>query len=144
MLYGYPQAPRFPHRLENGLIEFPVSTARWLGMNWPIAGGFYVRTLPYAVIRQGIRQLNSQGQPAILYVHPWELDTGQRYSRVTPRERVTHYHGRGTLEHKLRRLFTEFQFAPLGELVPQVGQLAEKPPRSPTVQMPGERQNDRI
>lgn len=121
MLYGYPQAPRFPHRLANGLVEFPVSTARWLGMNWPIAGGFYVRTLPYAVVRQGIRQLNRQGQPAILYVHPWELDTGQHYTQVTARERLTHYHGRGTLESKLRRLFTDFKMAPLGDLLGQVG-----------------------
>ena len=120
MLYGYPQAPRFPHRLDNGLVEFPVSTARWLGINWPIAGGFYVRTLPFSIIRQGIRQLNRQGRPAILYVHPWELDTGQRYSRVTARERVTHYNGRRTLENKLRRLFAEFAIKPLGELAHRV------------------------
>ena len=67
MLYGYPEAPRFPCWLEAGgtagglrlddrppcLVEFPVSTARWLGVNWPIGGGFYVRALPYAIIRAG-------------------------------------------------------------------------------------------
>ncbi len=119
MLYGYPDAPRFPHRAGTGgrLIEFPVSTARWAGINWPIAGGFYVRTLPYALVRLGIQQLNRQGQPAILYVHPWEMDTGQRYKRVTARERLTHYHGRRGLERKLRRLFTDHSFAPLGEML---------------------------
>lgn len=118
MLYGFPEAPRFPHRLGGGnrLVEFPVSTARWLGITWPIGGGFYVRALPYPVIRAGIRQLNRQGQPAIIYVHPWELDTEQRYNQVTLRERVTHYHGRKSLEKKLRRLFTEFQFTSLRNL----------------------------
>jgi polysaccharide deacetylase family protein (PEP-CTERM system associated) len=112
MLYGYPGSPRFPHRVDNGegLVEFPISTARWLGINWPIGGGFYVRALPYAVISSGIQQLNRQGQPAIMYLHPWELDTEQNYDRVTLRERVTHYHGRRNLKTKLDRLFRDFEF----------------------------------
>lgn len=117
MLYGYPGAPRFPHQLQNGLMEFPASTARWLGVNFPIAGGFYVRSLPYRLIRQGIRQLHQQGQPAIMYLHPWEMDTGQRYKKITLRERITHYHGRATLEKKLRALLSEFDFVPLRELM---------------------------
>lgn len=118
MLYGYPQSPRFPHQVpEYDLIEFPVSTARWAGINVPIAGGFYVRALPYKIIEKGIRQLNQQGFPAILYVHPWELDTGQQYNQVTLRERITHYHGRQGLEKKLRKLFTDFKFVTMCELV---------------------------
>lgn len=117
MLYGYPKAPRFPHRIDgSGLVEFPVSTARWMGINWPIGGGFYVRALPYVVIRQGIRQLNRQGHPAVMYMHPWELDTGQRYGKVTLRERVTHYYGRRGLERKLRRMLTDFRFEPLRDV----------------------------
>jgi polysaccharide deacetylase family protein (PEP-CTERM system associated) len=133
LLYGYPGAPRFPCRLaasdadsaqqsgrsdlDSALVEFPVSTARWLGINWPIGGGFYVRSLPYAVIRAGIRQLNRQGQPAIMYVHPWELDTEQHYNRVTLRERVSHYHGRRGLRNKLDRLFGDFTFVSLRRLL---------------------------
>jgi polysaccharide deacetylase family protein (PEP-CTERM system associated) len=121
MLYGYPDSPRFPHRREqNQLIEFPVSTARWLGITWPIAGGFYVRSLPLTIVKAGIRQLNRQGQPMILYMHPWEMDTGQHYSAVTFRERITHYHGRAGLERKLRGLLSEFRFGPLAELIPAV------------------------
>jgi polysaccharide deacetylase family protein (PEP-CTERM system associated) len=134
MLYGYPEAPRFPCWLEAGdtagggrsersqgrLVEFPVSTARWLGINWPIGGGFYVRALPYSIIRAGIRQLNRQRQPAIMYLHPWELDLGQRFNEVTLRERVTHYYGRRGLEKKLTRLFKDFSFVPLGRLLDAV------------------------
>jgi polysaccharide deacetylase family protein (PEP-CTERM system associated) len=118
MLYGYPKAPRFPHRPGGDtLVEFPLSTVRWSGINWPIAGGFYIRTLPYAAIRWSIQQINRQGQPAILYIHPWELDLNQPRSKVTFRERITHYHGRSSLEHKLRRLFRDFCFAPLRDLL---------------------------
>ena len=44
--YGFPGMPRFPYRDESGLMEFPPSTIRFGGNNWPMAGGFYVRMLP--------------------------------------------------------------------------------------------------
>jgi polysaccharide deacetylase family protein (PEP-CTERM system associated) len=119
-LYGFPNAPRFPYRVNgHNLIEFPLSTVRVGGINWPIAGGLYMRALPYAFVRWGISHLNRQGQPAIMYVHPWELDVDQHYSRVTPREKVTHYYGRRNLAAKLHRLFADFQFCPLGSLLEQ-------------------------
>ncbi len=118
MLYGFPGAPRFPYRpAGHDLVEFPLSTVRLGGVNWPIAGGFYLRAWPYALVRWSIGQLNRQGQPAVMYLHPWELDTEQRYREVTPRERITHYHGRRRLEGKLRRLLADFSFGPLGALL---------------------------
>ena len=116
MLYGFPGAPRRPYHLPNGLSEFPASVIRWQGLTLPIAGGFYVRALPYAVVRWGIRHLNADGVPAVMYIHPWELDTGQHYQQVTPRERLTHYYGRAGLSKKLERLFSDFKFGPLEDL----------------------------
>jgi polysaccharide deacetylase family protein (PEP-CTERM system associated) len=118
LLYGYPHARRFPHRVDgHRLVEFPLSTLRLAGVNWPVAGGFYLRALPYAFIRWSIAQLNRQAQPAVMYMHPWELDVGQVYPRVTLRERITHYHGRRRLEEKLQRLFADFRFGPLRALL---------------------------
>lgn len=114
LLYGMPQAPRFPHWLDAyQLMEFPISTLRLGGVNWPMAGGFYGRLLPYPLLRWAINQLNQQGQPAIYYLHPWELDTGQQYHQVTFRERISHYHGRSRLAPKLEKLFTDFHFTSL-------------------------------
>jgi polysaccharide deacetylase family protein (PEP-CTERM system associated) len=119
-LYGYPTAPRFPYQPDGlSLIEFPVSTVRIGPLTLPMAGGFYLRLLPYALVRWAIRQLNEQGRPAILYLHPWELDLGQTYRQVTFRERITHYHGRRGLERKLHRLFSDFCFGPLRTLLHQ-------------------------
>jgi polysaccharide deacetylase family protein (PEP-CTERM system associated) len=118
LLHGFPDAPRFPYRVPGrALVEFPVSTLRLAGTNWPIGGGFYVRALPGEVVRQAIRRLNRAGRPAVIYVHPWELDTRQRYEEVTVRERVSHYLGRRGLEHKLHRLLTEFRFGSLQMLL---------------------------
>ncbi len=118
MLYGFPGAPRFPYRVDGAaLVELPASTIRAGGVNWPIAGGFYVRALPYAVIRRAVAGLNAAGRPAIMYVHPWELDLGQNYRRVTLRERITHYHGRRGLEAKLHRLLADFHFTTISDLL---------------------------
>ncbi len=115
LLYGFPGAPRFPYQVEGArLQEFPVSTLQWRGAPFPILGGFYTRLLPYSVTRWAIRRLHQQGQPAITYIHPWEIDTGQHYKQVTPRERITHYHGRRGLAAKLHRLFADFRFTTMG------------------------------
>ena len=118
MLYGFPGAPRLPYQVAEGeLWELPASTVRVAGKLWPMSGGFYVRALPFAVTRWALRRLQAADEPAVLYIHPWELDLGQRYRQVTARERITHYHGRSGLAAKLHRLFSEFQFGPMHELV---------------------------
>ena len=118
MLYGFPGAPRLPYRMaEHNLWELPASTVRWAGRTWPMSGGFYVRALPYMVTRWAIQRLHRAGEPAILYIHPWELDLGQRYRQVTPRERITHYHGRRSLAAKLHQLLSDFRFGPMRDLV---------------------------
>jgi polysaccharide deacetylase family protein (PEP-CTERM system associated) len=78
-LYGIPDAPTGPHTMalpnsRSEIWEFPPATLRLLGKNVPISGGGYLRLFPYCLIRSGIRRLNSAGQPAIMYLHPYELD----------------------------------------------------------------------
>jgi polysaccharide deacetylase family protein (PEP-CTERM system associated) len=119
MLYGYPDAKREPHLADKDshFVEFPVSTIRLRGQNLPFAGGFYLRTLPYPIVRWSIRQLHREGLPAILYTHPWELDLEQPPQKVTPRERITHYFGRGTLRAKFEHLLSDFRFVPLSDFL---------------------------
>ena len=40
--YGFPDAPRVPlvGIERHSFVEFPMSTVRFLGINWPVAGGF--------------------------------------------------------------------------------------------------------
>jgi polysaccharide deacetylase family protein (PEP-CTERM system associated) len=119
MYYGISNAPRFPYQPfgDDSFTEFPLATATLMGVNIPVGGGFYMRSLPYSIIRAGIRKLNSQGKPSVLYFHPWELDLGQRFNNVTPRERITHYHGRASLENKMHKLLKDFNFVTLSTLL---------------------------
>jgi polysaccharide deacetylase family protein (PEP-CTERM system associated) len=118
ILYGYSGASRIPYRPQSGegLVEYPISTLRLLGRNFPVSGGFYNRMLPYRIIRWSLRKLNQRGIAAILYLHPWELDLHQPRIPVSPRERITHFGGRASLAGKLYRLSRDFHLAPLGEV----------------------------
>jgi len=119
--YGIPGAPRFPHRISlNGkgsLVEFPVSTlavGRW---NLGFSGGAYLRLLPYPIVRRGIRSLNRAGQPAHVYLHPWELDPGLPRQRLSIPTSILAYGNLHTTERKLLALLEDFEFAPAGEVL---------------------------
>jgi len=117
-LYGIPNFDRFLVRIDRpggSIIEIPPSTLRVAGTNLPIAGGGYLRIAPYALTRWAIRRINRvDGEPAIVYTHPWELDADQPRLPVGMRTRLRHYSRLATTEEKLRRLLSEFHFAPLG------------------------------
>ncbi len=69
--YGMPDAPRFSHQVRAGMLEVPVTTARFFDRNWPSSGGGYFRLMPYAMSRWLLRHVNRvDGQPAVFYFHP--------------------------------------------------------------------------
>jgi len=121
-LYGLPDADRFPHviRRRDGreLLEFPLATTRLFGRNVPLACGGWLRVFPYRYTRWAMRRVNREGHPAVAFVHPWELDPEQPRMRTAGRRGFsTHYVGlRGTYG-KLRRLFRDFRFAPLRDVL---------------------------
>jgi polysaccharide deacetylase family protein (PEP-CTERM system associated) len=116
-VYGWPDAPRRPFRPNEraAVVEIPMSTVRKFGQNLPCSGGGYFRLLPYAWTRWALRQRNvSEGQPAIFYFHPWELDPEQpRIAQVPLRSRLRHYTNLRRTEHRLRDLVREFRWAPI-------------------------------
>jgi polysaccharide deacetylase family protein (PEP-CTERM system associated) len=124
--YGIRDAARFPHRLAAGpgreIAEFPLSTIAGLGWRFPVAGGGYFRLLPYAVTKWALRHLNrSEGQPGIVYLHPWELDPGQPRMPVGRLTHLRHSVNTRTTESKLRRLLREFRFAPVRDVLTSTG-----------------------
>jgi polysaccharide deacetylase family protein (PEP-CTERM system associated) len=113
--YGIPGYQRFCHILDRsrpgGLIEFPLSTIQLAGANFPVAGGGYFRLFPYAFIRWGLKRINNkERQPAVIYLHPWELDPGQPRIRANTMSQFRQYVGLGKTERKLIRLLKDFCF----------------------------------
>jgi polysaccharide deacetylase family protein (PEP-CTERM system associated) len=108
--YGFPDAPRFAHRLPGGLWEVPVGTARALGTNLPLGGGFF-RLFPAALLEGAIASVNRrERQPFVLYVHPWELDPQQPRPPMPWTHRFRHYVGLAGAERKLQALLAAFRF----------------------------------
>jgi polysaccharide deacetylase family protein (PEP-CTERM system associated) len=120
-IYGLGDCPRFPFRCGNGLIEIPPSTLRVGDRNIPLGGGGYFRLFPYWLTRLGISRLNRDGYPAMVYLHPWELDPlCPRVGHADARTRFRQYINLGKTEARLRRLLADFSWVPMGEYLNEV------------------------
>lgn len=122
--YGIPDAPRFPYtvrRAAGSIEEFPLSTLplKLAGRSFqlPIAGGGYLRLLPVALIRWGMESINRQGNPAVLYLHPWEIDPGQPRIKAGWKSRFRHYNNLSRTEAKLRYLLKGVRFGTMGQVL---------------------------
>lgn len=112
--YGMPEAPRFAYRPEagKGLLEVPPTTVRVLNRNLPASGGGFFRLFPYSISRRMIEHVNRvDGQPAVFYLHPWEIDPGQPRQRgVGVKTQVRHYLNLHRTESRLHRLLADFSW----------------------------------
>jgi polysaccharide deacetylase family protein (PEP-CTERM system associated) len=116
--YGMPDAPRFAHRVAAGLLEVPPTTLRLGGRNLPSSGGGWFRLLPYAASRWMLRRVNDgEGQSAIFYFHPWEIDAGQpRVAGIDAKTRFRHYVNIDRMPARLDRLLGDFAWGRMDEV----------------------------
>ncbi|MFI5175856.1 MAG: DUF3473 domain-containing protein, partial [Terriglobia bacterium] len=100
--------------------EFPLSTIRIAGLNIPIAGGGYFRIFPYFLTRWGMRRLNRrERQPALFYLHPWEVDPQQPRIAASVLSKFRHYRNLEKTESRLVRLMKDFEFGPIRDVLKQ-------------------------
>ena len=84
----------------------------------PIAGGGYFRILPYWWARWGIARLNrTEGQPAIFYLHPWEIDPDQpRVAGIDAKARFRHYVNISRTHGRIAQLLEDFRWGRMDEI----------------------------
>lgn len=114
-IYGWPDGPRHLFKMEFGnghtLYELPATTFRAFGKNIPVAGGGYFRHSPYWYSKKLIETLNKAGQPAVFYIHPWEIDPDlPRIDGLSLTQRFRTYSSTAILRHKVERLLNDFSF----------------------------------
>ena len=133
--YGIHDWSRHIHRYEaagGAIWELPGSTVRWVGVNLPVGGGGYFRLLPYAWTRQGFETLNrDERQPAIFYIHPWEIDPDQPRIPGTSRlARFRHYRNLAETKSRLLRLLRDLQFGTVSDVLGSIGAPAFADPQN--------------
>jgi polysaccharide deacetylase family protein (PEP-CTERM system associated) len=154
-IYGFPEFPRFPVRVGWGrqegrpggsvpqvgsssddpsvrrassIVEFPASTVRVLGRNFPGPGGGYLRILPLRYSLWALRRIaEREVKPASVYLHPWEVDPDQPRIRAGLRSRFRHYTGLERTAPRLASIFDRFRFAPMGEVIAELNPLETVP-----------------
>jgi hypothetical protein len=102
-----------------------MTTWRVLGRNLPVAGGGWMRLLPPAVMHRAIAAENAAGRPAVVYLHPWEVDPEQPRVRAGAFARWRHYLNLDRTKDRLERLLDRFRFGTMSE---SLAVAARRPP----------------
>lgn len=74
-----------------------------------------MRALPVFFVAWCIQHFNKQGNPAVIYIHPWEIDPNTPRLRLNLRDRLIQYWGIKNNYKKLVYLLRHFSFTSLLE-----------------------------
>jgi polysaccharide deacetylase family protein (PEP-CTERM system associated) len=111
--------PRRPHvrRTEAGsILELPPLVADRFGQVMPIGWGWGLRMSSAARVLRAIEHVNASGAPAVLMVHPWELDPDPPRAPMPPLLRFAHYFRLAGFGDRLRDVLRGADFGALREL----------------------------
>jgi peptidoglycan-N-acetylglucosamine deacetylase len=118
-IVGNRRGPRAPFRIGTGgaaLLELPpMVTPSPIG-NLPTGGGWGFRFFPMSLVRGTVRRLNGAGIPAVLYLHPRELDPYGPRLPLSPLRSFVSYGPRTDAAVRLRELLGTFRFTTLKEV----------------------------
>ncbi len=112
--YKYPQCLS----LKSGsLFEIPISTNQFLGVTTAFCGGGFFRFFPEWYIRKNIIKINKKEQPAVVYLHPRDIDPLQPRMRLKHLNRFMYYYGLDNAREKATRLIKNFSWGGFGDFV---------------------------
>lgn len=110
--------PNEPFQFLNGLIEIPISTLRYFGINFPWGGGAYFRLIPYPIFKLGIKRIQKKNNIYVFYFHPWEIDFSQpRIKNLKLNYKIRHYGGLKLAYNKIQKLLKDFSFISIKEFL---------------------------
>jgi peptidoglycan-N-acetylglucosamine deacetylase len=116
---GNRRGPRTPFLIETAagsILELPpMVTPSPIG-NLPTGGGWGFRFFPLALIRNTVQELNHAGKPALLYLHPREMEAFGPRLPLSPLQSFASYGPRTDAAQRLRSLLHDFDFQTLSEL----------------------------
>lgn len=113
-------ARRFPHPIHiqnRTLWEVPLSSARFLGVDFPIAGGNWLRQMPrWLMSRLMNRWMQKHESPLVMYFHTWELDPEQpRLTSAGFMTRMRQYRNLNQMVDRLGKCLSKSRFVGIAE-----------------------------
>lgn len=131
-MYGEPRAAlgiwrpavddAWRHDPGGSLVEFPVAVAAPAGLRVPVAGGFYLRALPFALFEAGLDAVLRE-RPASLYLHPREVVPERRRVSMSPGYRFITYTGLDRVVPRLERLLARRRWTTMRDILAEGGWL---------------------
>lgn len=94
----------------------PMVTRSWIG-NLPTGGGWGVRFFPFRMICATIEKLNQAHYPAVIYIHPRDVDPAGPRLDLPRLKRFASYGARTDATLRLCELFKRYRFITLKEMV---------------------------
>lgn len=118
-LVGRLEYPRYPHVREtpNGAIaELPPLVADRFGQVMPLGWGWGLRMSAPRRVLAAIDEANRRGHPAVLTVHPWELDPDPPRVPLSPRLWFAHYFRLAGFQDRLRQILHGTRFGRIADI----------------------------
>lgn len=104
----------FPYRIhapsgdgwQTPVVELPITKVNLGFITLPL----YLRLFPARFILRKVRSENAAGRPAMLYLHPREIDPGQPRLPLTKAQSTIHYYGVAGCERKVQDILGGARF----------------------------------
>jgi peptidoglycan-N-acetylglucosamine deacetylase len=120
-MVGSLSVPRHAHVRQTAagpIIEVPPFVADRFGQVMPLGWGWGLRMSSPRRVLDAIERVNRRGQPAVLTVHPWEIDPDPPRIRLPARLHFAHYFRIDGFADRLRTILSGGHFGPIGQIVP--------------------------
>jgi polysaccharide deacetylase family protein (PEP-CTERM system associated) len=118
---GFPRRPHIRQTPAGPIVEVPPLVADRYGQVMPMGWGWGLRMTAPARVRRAIEQANAAGQPAVVTVHPWEIDPQPPAVRLPMRLRFAHYFRLDGFRERLKEVMKHPGFGTLSEAARSAG-----------------------
>ncbi|MDD2320275.1 MAG: polysaccharide deacetylase family protein [Geobacteraceae bacterium] len=111
---------RFPFEIRAGagkILEIPPMVTPFPAGNLPTGGGWGFRFFPCRLIGATVRRYNRDGNPAVFYLHPREMEADGPRLPMSSLRSFAVYGARREVGTRLRYLLERFRFGTLEQMV---------------------------
>jgi polysaccharide deacetylase family protein (PEP-CTERM system associated) len=112
----YPRHPHIRHTPAGPITEVPPLVVDRFRQVMPMGWGWGLRMSSARRVLRAINAANRAGIPAVLTVHPWELDPDPPRVRLPPRLQFAHYFRLSGFRERLHDVLREAPFGRIGDM----------------------------